>query len=76
MSKQEEIAKAKEILKSHGYYTDNLWNIEDVKANYLCDDEEAYDILDNALNNEATMEQIWLTIEMYTEEALIRDVED
>jgi hypothetical protein len=69
MSKQEEIAKAKEVLRKHGYYTDNLWNIEDVQTNYVCSDEEAYEILDEALNNEATMEQIWLVINMCAEEA-------
>jgi hypothetical protein len=69
MNTREEIAKAKELLKNHGYYTDNLWCIEDVQYRFICSDEEAYEILDGALNNEATMEQIWFAIDMYAEEA-------
>jgi len=66
-----EIEKAREVLRSNGYFVDNLWHIEDVIA--LCDndedtkykkvtDEEAQRILNNALTNSATMEQIWYAI--------------
>lgn len=68
MNTQEEIRKAKKVLKSNGYYTDNLWSVEDVKSKYLCSDEQAYSILNSALKNEATMEQIWLAIDIYSEE--------
>jgi frataxin-like iron-binding protein CyaY len=50
-------------LKSKGYYTDNLWQIDDVKGKFECDDDEAQEVLDNAFNNEATYDQIWLSIE-------------
>ena len=60
---QEEIDNARSILRSYGYYVENLWHIEDVKLNHECDDDDAYDILDNALSNEATFEQIWLAID-------------
>lgn len=60
--------KAKELLADKGFYTDNLWCIEDVKHEFECTDEEAYSILDGALNNEATMEQIWFAINMYKED--------
>jgi len=33
-------------LKSKGYYTDNMWHIEDVREKYQCDRGEAYAILD------------------------------
>lgn len=57
--------KAKEILRKAGYFVDNLWHVDDVKLRYNCDDDEqAHDLLNNALTNEATMEQIWFAIDM------------
>jgi hypothetical protein len=59
---QQEIQSAKAILESHGYFTDNLWSIQDVQSNYLCTAEQAQEILETALTNEATVEQIWFAI--------------
>lgn len=57
--------KAKEILRREGYFVDNLWHIDDVKLRYNCnDDEQAQEILQSALTNEATMEQIWFAVDM------------
>jgi len=56
------LEEARILLKSAGYYTDNLWNIQDVKGNFKCTDEWAYTILDKSLNSEWIMEQIWYTI--------------
>jgi hypothetical protein len=67
------VEQAKQILKDNGYYVDNLWCVDDVQANYDCTEEEAQDVLDLALNNEATMEQIWYAINYHAEEqGLIR----
>lgn len=57
-----EIAKAKELLKSEGYFVDNLWYTEDVTMNHECTEEEAQTILYRALTNEATYQQIWEAI--------------
>jgi hypothetical protein len=60
------IAEAKQLLKDAGYYTGNLWTITDVKdkleGGENLSDDEAQDILDKSLTNEATMEQVWLSI--------------
>ena len=53
---------AKAVLKDNGYFVDNLWHVDDVKAKFNCDDEKAQDILFESLTNEATMEQIWFSI--------------
>ena len=53
---------AKQVLKENGYFVDNLWHVDDVKSKFKCDDEDAQDILDKSLTNEATMEQIWFSI--------------
>ena len=43
----------------------------DVKAKYECeDDSEAQEVLDSALTNEATMDQIWFAIRFHAEEDL------
>lgn len=61
--------KAKEILRKAGYFVDNLWHIDDVKLRYNCnDDEQAQEILQSALTNEATMEQIWFAIDMVAQD--------
>jgi hypothetical protein len=57
-NKLTEVEQARAILKQHGYYVDNLWSIQDVTDLYECTDEQAYDILENALHNECIMEQI------------------
>lgn len=62
------VEQAKQVLKDNGYYVDNLWCVEDVQSKFECTDEEAQDVLDGALNNEATMEQIWYAIDFHAEE--------
>lgn len=56
------VEDAKSLLRSKGYYVDNLWHINDVQADFECTDEVAQEILDKALTSEATMEQIWFSI--------------
>ena len=59
----------KEYLTSKGYFTDNLWQVDDVKGKFDCTDEEAQEVLENAFKNEATCDQIWMSID-YAGEAL------
>ena len=64
------VEEAKQVLKQAGYYVDNLWRVEDVYDNYtICDAELSQKILNAALTNDATMEQIQMSIrigyEMY-----------
>lgn len=59
------VEEAKELLRKEGYFIDNLWHVDDVKLRYNCtDNEQAQDILERALTNGATMEQIWFAIDM------------
>ena len=68
MSKFKTVEEAKAFLTENGYYTDNLWCVEDVQNNYECDEDQAQEILDQALTNEATMEQIWFALNYHAEE--------
>ena len=49
---------AKKVLEYAGYYTDNLWHIEDVKAYHECADYKAQQILNKALTNQWLIGQI------------------
>lgn len=62
-NKQTEIEQAKAILRQHGYFVDNLWNVEDVTQKYKCTEEQAQKVLGIALMNDYTMEQIKLAID-------------
>lgn len=63
----EEIEQAKALLKENGYQVDNLWTVDDVKSRFNCTDEEAHHVMYKALTNDATMEQIWLAIDIVGE---------
>jgi len=64
MKNHKKIEEAKTLLKSNGYQVDNLWSIEDVQAKFDCTDDEAYGLMYEALTNDATMEQVWLAIDI------------
>jgi muramoyltetrapeptide carboxypeptidase LdcA involved in peptidoglycan recycling len=61
------IQEAKKLLQDNGYQVANLWNIVDVQDRFNCTDEEALKVLESALTNEATMEQIWFAINLIAE---------
>ena len=58
----DKIEQAKATLRDAGYFVDNLWHVDDVYSKFPCDSETAQQILNGALTNEATMEQIWFAI--------------
>lgn len=53
-----DVFNAREVLKKHGYYTDNLWHIEDVTLVYNMSEDKAYDILHKVMQNEAVVTYI------------------
>ena len=63
---KEEIIKAKEVLRDAGYFVDNLWHIHDVyvAADGAIKKDQAMQVLDMALTNEATTDQIWYAIKV------------
>jgi len=68
MSNFKTVEEAKAFLTEKGFYTGNLWCVEDVQSKYNCTEEEAQEVLDDALQNDATMEQIWFAIDFHAEE--------
>ena len=55
--------QAMDALKSLGYYVDNLWHIDDVKQNYDITDEQAYEVIDKAMQLEWTTSTIFEIID-------------
>jgi len=45
------IKEAKDFLRSEGYFVDHLWHVSDVQDNFICDEEEAQDVLYWALTD-------------------------
>jgi hypothetical protein len=64
MRRLRDLQKAKELLRNQGYYVANLWHVDDVMTRHKVDEETAQQILDDALTNDATFEQIWLAIDI------------
>ena len=61
-------------LSRRGYFTGNLWTVDDVKSKFFVTDEEAQEILMESLTNDATMEQIWQSINIFGEMKGYREV--
>ncbi len=55
MSNRKANETAKFTLKENGFYTGNLWSIEDVMNKFTCSDDEAQKILNNVMTNETLM---------------------
>lgn len=60
-AKNEVFARA--VLRKQGYFVENLWSTYDVTDRYNCTAEQAQQVLEMALKNDATMEQIWFAID-------------
>lgn len=56
--------QAKQVLRDAGYFVDNLWHIQDVynAADGNIQKDQAMQVLEMALTNEITTEQIWHSI--------------
>jgi hypothetical protein len=68
MTDYQEIQKAKDLLESKGYFTYNLWQTDDVTNRYECEEDDAQEVLERALTNDAVMESIWYAIDVHAEE--------
>jgi hypothetical protein len=52
----------KDELTRRGYYTGNLWHIDDVQSRYEATDDEAQDVLDEVLQGEWIIGKIFESI--------------
>jgi hypothetical protein len=83
---RDELKKAKEqlsnpvfaraVLRKQGFFVENLWGNHDVTDRYDCTEEQAQQVLELALNNEYTMEQIWLAIDDACDTLKIKSIQN
>lgn len=73
---EKDIKAAKEVLEEAGFFVDNLWHVTDVKHLFECTDDEAQEILREALTNDVTMEQVWFAIREFAELEGLKEKED
>ena len=78
MSKLKKVSSQdlKDELQSRGFFVDNLWTTEDVKSRLNCTEDEAQEVLYDALTNEATMERIWYAIDYHAQENELAQLTD
>ena len=70
------IQKSKQNLRDEGYFTDNLWHVNDVTDLFKCDDELAQSILYKALTNPRIIEEIHYTIREISLQKGLQEKED
>lgn len=66
----------KDELTRRGYYTGNLWSISDVQGRYEATDDEAQDVLDNALQGSWIIEQIFDCIDDCAKENELKEKDE
>ena len=57
-------------LELRGYYTQNLWCIDDVFRHHQCEVDDAQEVLDKVMSCESVCEHIFESINYYAEEVL------
>tara|TARA_R100001086_G_C11644074_1_gene205357 strand:+ start:57 stop:320 length:264 start_codon:yes stop_codon:yes gene_type:complete len=72
----DKIADAKELLRQNGYYIHNLYHIDDVTRMYECTDSEAMEIIELAIDNDGTANQIWENMRYFAEDMGLKEKED
>lgn len=54
-------------LQLRGYYTNNLWHVDDVMQNYNCTSENALEILDDVMQGEYVTSMVFDCIDINVE---------
>ena len=66
----------KDELTRRGYYTENLWHIDDVQVRYEATDNEAQDVLDEVLQGEWIIGQIFESIDDCAKENELKEKDE
>tara|TARA_R110002020_G_scaffold208419_2_gene414151 strand:- start:791 stop:1045 length:255 start_codon:yes stop_codon:yes gene_type:complete len=72
----DKIADAKELLRENGYYIYTLYHVDDVKSMYDCTDSQAMEIIEFAIDNDGTANQIWENMRYFAEYMGLKEKED
>ena len=66
----------KEELTRRGYYVGNLWHIDDVQSRYEATDDQAQDVLDEVLQGEWIIGQIFESIDDCADEYKLKKINE
>ncbi len=66
----------KDELTRRGYYTKNLWHIDDVQSRYEATDNEAQDVLDEVLQGSSIIERIFEDIFDCADEYKLKEINE
>jgi hypothetical protein len=61
----DKVTEALDYLESQGFYIKNLWHIQDVQDKFDCTEEEAFEVLEEAVSGEWVIEAINERINMF-----------
>lgn len=76
MEKEMNVKEAREFLERQGYFTENLWHIQNVKSRYECTDEEAQEILEDVFHAESVYNTIYFNIDYFSRERGLKRKDD
>ena len=62
--KEVEEEELRQELELKGWYTQNLWHVDDVMQNYDCTSEDAMSMLDFVLTSESIIEEVYRDIDV------------
>ena len=68
-----EIKQAKSVLEKHGYYVHSIYNVDDVTRMYDCTDAQAMQILELAIDNDGTANQIYENMRYFAEDMGLKE---
>jgi len=71
-----DVMNAREVLKRNGYFTENLWQVADVQADYQCTEQEAQDLLYRALTSIDVMGAVRFAIRLEAENMNLKNIQD
>ena len=63
-----QISQAKALLEKEGYFTANLWHTDDVCQNYKVNQDQALDLIEDAMTSDWMVANIFETIDIIAEE--------
>lgn len=72
-----EIEYARDLLEDNGYYVGNLWQTQDIKNFYECNDAQAMRVLDYVLNgNDYVTNAVWDMIDIVAKQMELNKRDD
>jgi len=71
-----DIEFCRKALADRGYFTKNLWHIDDVKSKFDCTDEQAKTVLQETMLNDAVFTTIWDVIEIIGNDRKLKKHDD